>query len=178
MVGLMALTFSPLYFISDVIEAAQGGFSAGQLWLTLVSEAAIPIFVVGLAAAQRPRLLRAGLLGAAAYAYSYVVFTGTVVYALAHDIDNYRTLSEDLDTLMLIHGAIMVLAGIAFAYAVWQAKQLPRWTALALAAGVVLVALTQDAPQGVQLVAAGVRALAFAGMGAALLLTRNFGEPS
>ena len=38
--------------------------------------------------------------------------------------------------------------------------------------GVVLVALTQTAPDGVQLVAAGVRDLAFAGMGAAVLVRR------
>jgi hypothetical protein len=45
-------------FVSDVIEAIQGGFSEGQLWLTLFAEAVIPIFVIGLAAAQRPRLGR------------------------------------------------------------------------------------------------------------------------
>jgi hypothetical protein len=36
--------------------------------------------------------------------------------------------------------------------------------------GVVLVAATQGAPEGVQLLAAGIRDLGFAGMGAALLV--------
>lgn len=42
LVGLTALVFSALYLLSDVIEAIQGGFSAGQLRLTLFAEAAIP----------------------------------------------------------------------------------------------------------------------------------------
>jgi hypothetical protein len=41
-VGLMAPTCSALYFLSDALEAIQGGFSESQLWLTLVAEAAIP----------------------------------------------------------------------------------------------------------------------------------------
>ena len=45
-------------------------------------------------------------------------------------------------------------------------------------AGVVLVAATQSAPEGVQLVAAGVRDLGFAGMGAALLGAAAVGSPA
>jgi hypothetical protein len=77
----MALADSGLYFCSDVIEVIQGGFSVGQLWLTLVAEAAIPIFVIGLAVLFRPGLGRLGWVCAWAYAYSYVAFTGTVMYA-------------------------------------------------------------------------------------------------
>jgi hypothetical protein len=79
LLGWFTLTASLLYFVSDLIEAVQGGFSTGQLWLTLLAEAAIPIFGIGLAVAQRPRLGRLGELAAVAYAYSYVVFTATVV---------------------------------------------------------------------------------------------------
>jgi hypothetical protein len=93
-IGITALIFSVLYFVSDVIEVIQGGFSVGQLWLTLAAEAAIPIFVVGLAILYRPRLGRLGQFCAWAYAYSYVVFTGTVVYALANHTKDYQTLSD------------------------------------------------------------------------------------
>ena len=55
LVGLTALAFSALYLLSDVIEANQGGFSDGQLWLTFVAEAAIPVFVIGLYMVQRRR---------------------------------------------------------------------------------------------------------------------------
>ena len=172
-VGAVALVASALYFVSDVIEAAQGGFSDGQLWLTLVAEAAVPIFVVGLAVVQRPRLGRLGELAALAYAYSFVYFTGTVVYALVNDTKDYDTLTHELGAVMTVHGAVMVIAGLGFGYAVIRARVLPAWPAIALMAGVVLVALTQSVPAGMQLVAVGIRDLGFAGMGAALLRTRS-----
>jgi hypothetical protein len=169
LLGLFMLLASVLYFVSDVIEVIQGGFSAGQLWLTLVAEAAIPIFVIGLAAAQRPRLWRLGVLAAVGYAYSYVVFTGTVVYALVNGTKDYETLTDQLGVVMTVHGGLMVVAGLGLGYAVLRARTLPAWTALALMAGVVLVAVTQTMPEGAQLTAAGVRDLGFAGMGAAML---------
>jgi hypothetical protein len=174
-IGAMALAFSALYVLSDSIEVIQGGFSTSQLWLTLIAEAAIPLFVVGLANLQRPCFGLIGMISASAYAYCYVFFTGTVVYALVNNTVDYPTLSDELGVLMLAHGALMVFAGLGFGYAVYRARVLPRWTGVALMAGVVLVALAQTSPDGVQLVAAGVRALGFAGMGAALLRAPNPG---
>jgi hypothetical protein len=52
-------------------QVAQGGFSTFRLALTYAGEAAIPLFVIGLYAVQRPRIGRLGLAGAVAYAYSY-----------------------------------------------------------------------------------------------------------
>lgn len=177
LIGLAALVFSALYFLSDVIEAIQGGFSAGQLWLTLVAEAAIPVFVVGLYRVQRPRIGRLGRLSALAYAYAFVYFTGTVVYALVDGTADYDALSDALNPWLTIHGAIMVIAGLAFGYAVVKAGILSPWTGIALGAGVVLVAASQGAPEGVQLVAAGVRDLGFAGMGASLLYAATAPAP-
>jgi hypothetical protein len=168
-IGLAALVFSALYLLSDVIEMMQGGFSGAQLWLTLLAEAAVPIFIVGLAVVQRPRIGLLGECSAFAYAYSYVFFTGTVVYALLHGTKDYAALSDRLGPLMVVHGAVMVIAGIGFGYAVLRAKLLPAWTAVALMVGVILVAAAQGLPAGVQVTAAGVRDLGFAGMGAGLL---------
>lgn len=169
LVGLSALVFSVLYFASDAIEATQGGFSDAQLWLTLVAEAAIPFFVIGLYLAQRPRIGRLGGVSAVAYAYAFVFFTGTVVYALLEGTPDIDALDDEIGLAMTLHGAIMLFAGIGFGYAVAKAGVLPRWTGLTLIAGVVLVAATQAAPAGVELAAAGVRDLAFAAMGLALL---------
>jgi hypothetical protein len=169
LIGLMAFVFSALYLLSDVIEAIQGGFSAGQLWLTLVAEAAIPVFVIGLYLVQRPQIGRLGRISAAAYAYSFIFFTGTVVYALVKATSDYNTLSQDLRPWMTFHGAIMVIAGLCFGLAVIRARLLPPWTGIALMAGVLLVAVSQNLPEGPQVLAAGVRDLGFAGMGAALL---------
>jgi hypothetical protein len=172
-IGLAALTFSCLYFLSDAIEAAQGGFSVGQLWLTLLAEAAIPMFVVGLAKVHGPGFRRLGWASAWAYAYSYVFFTGTVVYALVRHTETYAELSRQLGPAMLVHGAVMVVAGIGFGAAVLRARLLPPWTAAALMAGVVLVALTQTMPTAAGLAAAALRAGAFAGMGFALLRSKR-----
>jgi hypothetical protein len=140
-IGLVALVFSVLYLLSDVIEAIQGGFSDGQLWLTLVAEAAIPIFVIGLYLVQRPQMGRLGEVSALAYAYSFVFFTATVVYALVNGTSDFDALNDDLGAALTIHGAIMLLAGLGFGYAVIKAGVLPGWTGVALMAGVVLVSL-------------------------------------
>jgi hypothetical protein len=107
----------------------------GQLWLTLIAEAAIPIFVVALAAAQWPRLGRLGVLAAMGYAYSYVVFSGTVVYALTNRTKTYETLTHQLGLVMTAHGGLMVIAGLGFGYAVLHARTLPAGTALTLMTG-------------------------------------------
>ncbi len=167
--GAAALTFSLLYFLTDVVEAAQDGFSDWQLVLTLIAEAAVPFFVWGLYRCQRPRIGRLGRWSAAAYALVYLVFTGTVVYALANSSPDYDALSDDIGLWLTVPGILMVLSGIGFGVAVVRAGVLPAWTGWLLAVGVVFVAATQDAGQGGQLVAAGARAAAFAGMGAALL---------
>ena len=115
-----------------MVETRHGGFSDGQLWLTLVAEAAIPIFVVGLAVAARPRIGRLGEWSAWAYAYSYVFFTGTVVYALVNGTKDYTTLSHELGPAMIAHGAVMVIAGVGFGYAMLRAQQFAPWTGIAL----------------------------------------------
>jgi hypothetical protein len=168
-VGLSALVFSLLYLLSDVVEAVQGGFSDAQLWMTLAAEAAIPVFVIGLYLVQRPQMRWLGRAGALAYAYAFVFFTGTVVYALVDGISDYKTLSNDLAPWMIIHGALMVLAGSCFAYAVIRARVLPRWTGITLMTGVIMVAAAQGLSEPLQVLAAAIRDLGFAGMGAAVM---------
>ena len=89
-IGVAAVVFSGLYFVSDVLELLQGGFSTPQLVLTYLAEAAIPLFVLGLYAAQRPHIATLGLLGAVGYAYAYVFFTGTVLLALVNKSPNWE----------------------------------------------------------------------------------------
>jgi hypothetical protein len=172
-IGLLAVASSVLYFVSDVIEVVQGGFSTGQLWLTLVAEATVPIFVIGLWLVQRPRIGRIGTVSAIAYAYSFVFFTGTVVYALVDGTREFEQLGAALSPWMTIHGAVMLIAGVGLGYAVSRAGVFPRWTGMALAAGVVLIPLSMGAADAVGLVGVGIRDLAFAGMGAALLRDRR-----
>lgn len=168
-IGVAAVVFSGLYFVSDVLELRHGGFSTPQLVLTYLAEAAIPLFVVGLYSVQRPQIGRLGLLGAVGYAYAYVFFTGTVLLALVDRSADWETLVGDLGPWVTVHGLLMVLAGSAFGAAVVRAGVLPRWTGVLLIVGVVLVALASPLPGAVQTLCAGVRDLAFASMGLSLL---------
>jgi hypothetical protein len=169
LVGAAAFAFSVLYFLSDLIELAQGRFSTPQLALTYVAEAAIPFFVLGLYVVQRPRIGRLGFFGALGYAYSFVFFTGTVLFAMVAGTNDWAALSDRLGAWVIVHGFLMVLAGSAFGLAVIRADVLPRWTGAALIVGVVLVTASSGLPEVVQTLAAGMRDLAFAGMGASLL---------
>lgn len=168
LVGFSAVAFSALYLISDVIETAQGDFTTARLVLTYLGEAAIPFFVIGLYAIPRPRLGSLGLLGAVAYAYSYVFFTGTVVYALAAGTPNWHALTKVFGAWLVVHGVIMVIGGVAFGWAVVRARALPRWTGICLIIGVVAVAAADESTALVRTLAEAVPAAAFAGMGVAL----------
>ncbi|MEY2424307.1 MAG: hypothetical protein QOI95_4374 [Acidimicrobiaceae bacterium] len=169
LVGGAALSFSVLYFVSDLIEFAQGGFSTPQLALTYAAEAAIPIFILGLFAMQRPRIGALGLVGAVTYAYTFVFFTSTVVYALVNHTRDWTVLTTQLGGWVAVHSVLMVFAGVMFGVAVIQANVLPRWTGIALIVGMVLMAVTASLPEPTQIMSAAVRDLALAGMGAALL---------
>lgn len=172
-VGLAAAVFSVVYFVSDILELAHGGFWTAQLALTFAAEAAIPLFVIGLYTVQRARMGVLGLVGAIGYAYSFVFFTGTVVFALVNGTSDWNALVDQLDPWVTIHGVLMVVAGLAFGLAVIRAGVLPRWTGVTLMAGVVLVAVSSGLPDIAQTATAGVRDLAFAGMGASLLFARR-----
>ncbi len=173
LVGVATVVFSALYFVSDLVELVQGGFSTPQLALTYLAEAAIPLFVIGLYAVQRPAIGRLGLFGAVGYAYAFVFFTSTVVVALANRTSGWDALAAQFGPWITIHGAVMMVAGSAFGVAVIRTGVLPRWTGVALIAGVILVAVSSVLPEIAQTAAAGVRDLAFAGMGASLLLARR-----
>jgi hypothetical protein len=172
LVGLAAVSFTAVYLISDLIEVAQGGFSTFRLSLTYAGEAAIPLFVIGLYAVQRPTIGRLGFVGAVAYAYSYVFFTSTVVYALIAGTPNYAALVKVFGPWMTVHGLIMLAGGLAFGLAVARAGVLPRWTGVCLMAGVVLVVAASGLPDIARTLAAAVPDTAFIGMGLALLSAR------
>ena len=172
LVGLTAVVFSALYFVSDVIELFQGGFSTPQLALTYAAEAAIPFFVLGLYAAQRARCGWLGFVGAGIYAYTFVFFTGTVVYALVRHTPDWETLRTEFGGWLTVHSVLMVVAGVLLGIAVVRAKVLPRWTGITLIVGMVLMAATSAMPDAAGTVSAGVRDLAFAGMGVSILRRR------
>lgn len=169
LVGGAAVVFSVLYLVSDLIELAQGGFSPPQLALTYSAEAAIPLFVLGLFALQRPQISTLGLVGAVTYAYTFVFFTSTVVFALVDHTRDWNQLTTQLGAWVTVHSSLMVIAGVMFGAAIIRAQVLPRWTGITLIAGMVLMAITVSLPDVTRTMSAAVRDMAFAGMGASLL---------
>ena len=170
LVGLDAVIFSAVYLVSDLLELVHGGFSTSQLILTYAAEAAIPLFVLGLYAVQRPQIGRLGLASAVLYAYTFVYFTSTVVYALVERTTDWQALEQRLGIWITIHSALMIVAGIGFGIAVIRARVLPWWTGATLIAGMVLMVGTLSLPAAAQTASAAVRDLGFAVMGAELLL--------
>jgi hypothetical protein len=169
LIGVAAVVFSALYLLSDVVEFVQGGFSTGQLVLTYISEAAIPLFVIGIYAAQRPSIGRLGLVGAVGYAYTFVFFTSTVVFALVQHTNDWSALKNQMGGWIAVHSVLMVVTGLVFGYAVARAGVLPRWTGALLMLGMLSMVVATALPDVVQTGAAAIRDIAFAGMGAALL---------
>jgi hypothetical protein len=169
LIGAAALGFSVLYLLSDLMELAQGGFSTAQLTLTYVSEAAIPLFVIGIYAVQRPAIGRLGFVGAVGYAYAFVFFTSTVVYALVEDTPDWNALTDQMGSWITLHSLLMVVAGLAFGFAVLRAGVLPGWTGSLLMAGMVAMVVASFLPGAAQTGAAALRDIAFAGMGASVL---------
>jgi hypothetical protein len=168
-VGAAAIGFSAIYLVSDLIELVQGGFSTPQLALTYIAEAAIPLFVIGLYTVQRPRIGSLGLIGTLTYAYTFVFFTSTVVYALVAHTKDWDALTHQFGAWLTVHSALMVAAGLLFGAAVIRAKVLPRWTGALLMLAMLLMMVATALPDAAQTAAAAARDIAFAGMGASLL---------
>ncbi len=108
---------------------------------------------------------RAARLRGFAYAYAFVFFTSTVVYALAAGSQNWQAVTDVFGSWLTVHGVIMVISGIAFGLAVIKAATLPGWTGICLIVGVALVAATAEMPNAARTVAAALPDAAFIGMG-------------
>ena len=170
--GVAAVVFPLMYFASELVEVAQGNFSTARLALAYLGEAGIVFVVIGLCAVQRPRIGLLGLYGALAYAYSFAFFASTVVYALAAGSKNWTAVTGVFGGWLTLHGAIMVAGGMAFGLAVIKTAVLPRWTAVCLMAGVVLVAAAAGMSTAVRAGAAALPQAAFVGMGVMVLRER------
>lgn len=167
--GAAAVFFPVVYLVSDLIEVLQGDFSTFRLTLTYIGEAGFPFFTVGLCAVLGGRIGRWGILGGVAYAYSYVFFTSTVVWAIVAHTPSWDALGRDFGGWMTVHGAIMVLGGVALGSGIARGEVLPAWTGYALATGVVLVAAASGMGNLERTLAAAIPDAAFIGMGLALL---------
>jgi hypothetical protein len=125
-----------LHTLTDAWEWLSGGFSTAQLLLNYIAFLPMPVILVGLYAAQRPRISRLGLWGAVAYGAAFVYFAHTTLVALEEEVATYAELWGRLGDVYTAHGALMVLGGAAFGWASFRAGIFPRWTAALFLAGI------------------------------------------
>ena len=81
-----------LHTITDAMEWLHGGFSPVQLWLNYLAFLPLPAVLLGLYAAQLPRISRLGLVGSLAYGFAFVYFTHTTLLALTLHTPTYADL--------------------------------------------------------------------------------------
>jgi hypothetical protein len=172
LIGWSAMAAPALHTLTDLVEWTQGGFSQPQLWLNYVAFVPVPAILIGLYAAQRPRISGLGLAGALAYGFAFIYFAHTTLVALSTRVPDYETLWSGLGGIYTLHGAVMVAGGAAYAWATLRAAVLPRWTAAVFLVGVVvnLVLALLPAPDLLQTVGTTLRNAGLMGMGWALTL--------
>jgi hypothetical protein len=160
-----------MHVLSDLMEVLSEGYSAWQLWINYASFLILPFLIVGLHIAQHARGGWPSLAGALFYGSSFVYFAGTTQYALVQKIPNYEALLAELGLIYWTQGALMVLGGVLFGFAVQRAGVFPRWTGVLLVIGVLLNLLVGllPVPDISQVLGSVLRNVALKGMGVALL---------
>jgi hypothetical protein len=167
LVAAAAIIAPGLHTLTDGMEWLQGGFSPVQLWLNYLAFVPVPAVLLGLYAAQRPRITQAGLVGALLYGFSFVYFTHTTLLALMLRTATYEQLWSNLGWVYTAHGALMIIGGACFGWATVRARVLPRWTAWLFLGGLVLnlgLGLL-PVPAGLQTVGTAIRNAGLMGMG-------------
>ncbi|WP_157665299.1 hypothetical protein [Cyanobium sp. NIES-981] len=159
-----------LHTLSDGLEWAQGGFSPLQLGVSACAFLPIPAVMLGLYAAQRPRISAVGLLGAVGYGFAFVYFTHTALLALAIQSPDYQQLWGELGVTYTLFGVLMIGAGLAFGLATLRARVFPAWTAQLFLIGLSLnlVLALFPIPEMVQTLGSLLRNIGLLGMGWAL----------
>lgn len=115
LIGLTAVIAPALHLVSDLMEAANDGFTRPQLIVNYAAFLAMPFLFVGLYAVQRPWVHWTSLAGAIIYGYSFIYFGHTTLYALQESILNYADLWARLGPVYTIHGGLMIAGGLLFA---------------------------------------------------------------
>ena len=157
------------------MEWRHAGFTTTQLWLNYIAFLPMPWLLLGLYAAHQPRPNGVGLFGALLYGAAFTYFAHTTLYALAEHVPTYEALWTRLGTLYTVHGTLMVLGGLMFAWSALRMNWLPRGALLLFAAGLALNLLLAllPVPDILQTVGSAARNLGLMGMGYSILFHRH-----
>lgn len=174
-VGAAAIAAPALHSITDVLELLGHGFSPLQLRLNYLAFLPMPWLLLGIHAAHRPRPGTICLIGALLYGVAFTYFIHTTLYALAERVPDYATLWGRLGAFYTVHGALMILGGLLFAWSVWRAGWLPRFAILLFAAGLIvnLALALLPAPEILQTLGTAIRNLGLMAIGLWILRRRR-----
>jgi hypothetical protein len=170
LIVLGAILAPALHSVTDVMEWVHGGFSPVQLWLNVLAFVPVPAVMLGLYAAQRPRISHLGLAGGLLYGFAFVYFTHTTLLALALQTPTYADLWKHLGSIYTAHGVLMIVGGVCFGWASLRAGVLPRWSATTFLLGLSINLLLGllPAPELLQTIGTAVRNAGLIGMGWAI----------
>jgi hypothetical protein len=170
-VGIAALVAPALHSLTDVMEWYHGGFSDVQLWLNYIAFLPMSWLLLGLYAVHGSRPNVVGLIGALLYGAAFTYFAYTTLYALTEHVPTYEALWSRLGGLYTVHGALMVIGGLMFAWAALRVGWLPKGGLLLFAAGIVcnLVLALLPAPDILQTIGSAARNLGLMAMGYGVL---------
>jgi hypothetical protein len=174
-VGIAALVAPALHSLTDVMEWRHAGFSTIQLWLNYIAFLPMPWLLLGLYSAHEPRPNAIGLIGALLYGVAFTYFAHTTLYALAEQVSAYEALWARLGALYTVHGTLMVVGGLMFAWSASRVGWLPRGALLLFAVGLILNLLLAllPVPDILQTIGSAVRNLGLMAMGYAVLFDRH-----
>lgn len=170
-VGIAAVVAPALHSLTDVMEWRHGGFSTIQLWLNYVAFLPMPWLLLGLYSAHERRPDVVGLVGALLYGVAFTFFAHTTLYALTEQVPTYEVLWSRLGRLYTVHGALMVLGGLMFAWSVLRVGWLPRVGPQLFAAGLICNFLLTllPVPDLLQTVGSAIRNIGLMVMGYAIM---------
>lgn len=169
--AVTAIVAPTLHLTSDVLEWSNGGFSRVQLLINYAGFLPMPFLMLGLYAAQRPKIGLVGLTGAILYGIAFIYFAHTTLYALEGSLLNYETLWQRLGTVYTFHGSLMVIGGLLFGFSALQAGILWQKGIILFIFGLFLnlILTFLPLPEILQIIGSSVRNLGLIGIGFGML---------
>lgn len=171
--ALTAIVAPTFHLTSDVVEWINGGFSHTQLLINYAGFLPIPFMMIGLYAAQCPKIGLLGLTGAVLYGIAFIYFAHTTLLALDESLLNYETLWQKLGAVYTLHGGVMVAGGLLFGFSALKAGVLWRKGVILFIFGLLLNLLLVflPFPDIMQTIGSAIRNLGLIGIGFGLLKT-------
>lgn len=174
-IALTAVVAPSLHLISDVLEWSGGGFSRVQLLINYAGFLPMPFLMIGLFAAQRPKIGWLGLIGAILYAIAFIYFTHTTLLALEENFANYELLWQRLGAVYTFHGGLMIVGGLLFGFYSLRAGVLWRKGIVLFIFGLLLnlIPTFLPLPEIVQIIGSSIRNFGLIGIGFVMMKTLN-----